>query len=287
MNNTAPDFFANFVEDDFDAIVTHESKSKFAKTVQHPCSQCGGTGLYKGVRIHQTQSKCFSCKGKGYFLTSQAERAKARVQRVGRQEAKKVVNISDFASANTAVYEFLKSSSSWSSFSRSLLESVTKFGGLTDNQLIAAKNALIKNTERNQARATAETTRPILSLESLFTLFNKASENGLKKPRLTIDGMTVSKAPASGVNAGSLYVTQNGQYAGKVTAEGQLRVINPFKSKEAGISEQLNALAADPLGFAMSYGRRTGNCCCCNKLLTRTDSIELGIGPICKDKWGL
>ncbi len=31
----------------------------------YPCGQCGGTGLYAGVRVHQEKSNCFACRGKG------------------------------------------------------------------------------------------------------------------------------------------------------------------------------------------------------------------------------
>jgi hypothetical protein len=50
---------------------------------------------------------------------------------------------------------------------------------------------------------------------------------------------------------------------------------------------QLLAIAADPLAAAVAHGKATGVCSCCSRELTNKVSIELGIGPICRAKWGL
>jgi hypothetical protein len=52
-------------------------------------------------------------------------------------------------------------------------------------------------------------------------------------------------------------------------------------------SASLIAIAADPRGAAIDYGRETGICACCGRTLTNKESIDLGIGPICLDRWGL
>jgi len=46
-------------------------------------------------------------------------------------------------------------------------------------------------------------------------------------------------------------------------------------------------VAADPLAAAIAHGKETGQCSCCGKTLTKQESIDLGIGPICRQKWGL
>lgn len=53
------------------------------------------------------------------------------------------------------------------------------------------------------------------------------------------------------------------------------------------VKETLIAAAADPLSAAIRYGRETGFCSCCGRELTNKQSIELGIGPICREKFGL
>lgn len=37
---------------------------------------------------------------------------------------------------------------------------------------------------------------------------------------------------------------------------------------------------------ASMFGKKTGHCCICSKLLTNPESVSAGIGPICKDKMG-
>lgn len=53
------------------------------------------------------------------------------------------------------------------------------------------------------------------------------------------------------------------------------------------VKETLVAAAGDPLTAAVRYGRETGSCSCCGKELTNKESIRLGIGPICREKFGL
>jgi len=52
-----------------------------------------------------------------------------------------------------------------------------------------------------------------------------------------------------------------------------------------GLAEGFIDAATDPLAAAIAYGRETGSCC--GRELTNKVSIDLGIGPICREKWGL
>ena len=71
------------------------------------------------------------------------------------------------------------------------------------------------------------------------------------------------------------------KYLGKVTP-------NRLDSRiPDSVKETLIAAAADPLTAAIRYGRETGSCSCCGKELTNKESIRLGIGPICREKFGL
>ena len=93
----------------------------------------------------------------------------------------------------------------------------------------------------------------------------------------------ISRAPDNGANAGALYVKVDGEYAGKVK-EGKWFGI---RTAPEGIINKLQEIAANPLESAVAYGRKTGNCACCGRELTRHDSIERGIGPICAERFGL
>ena len=47
------------------------------------------------------------------------------------------------------------------------------------------------------------------------------------------------------------------------------------------------AFAANPAAVGAAYGKRTGQCCfCCRHLETR-ESVAVGYGPICAEKFGL
>ena len=120
-----------------------------------------------------------------------------------------------------------------------------------------------------------------IDLSNVKKIFDKAHE-AIKSPKFRVDNMVLSRAPDSGVNAGAIYVKVDGEYAGKVTGGYWL----PCRAPE-GTFEKLQEVAKDPLGSAVAYGKRTGNCSACGRDLTNHGSIEKGIGPICAERWGL
>lgn len=56
---------------------------------------------------------------------------------------------------------------------------------------------------------------------------------------------------------------------------------------DSAILDEINLIAKDPLSAAQMFGQKTGNCSCCGRTLTVEESIRLGIGPICRAKFGL
>jgi DnaJ-class molecular chaperone len=84
----SPISFAD-LETSLDDIEVRVSTGKFAKTEKFPCGNCNGSGLYQRVRIHEEREHCFACNGKGYFLTSAADRAAARGKRILKKEDRK------------------------------------------------------------------------------------------------------------------------------------------------------------------------------------------------------
>jgi len=57
--------------------------------------------------------------------------------------------------------------------------------------------------------------------------------------------------------------------------------------KSEGAVTLLKMANEDPVEYARTYGRDTGNCCFCGRLLERQDSIDYGYGPICASRYGL
>jgi hypothetical protein len=75
---------------------------------------------------------------------------------------------------------------------------------------------------------------------------------------------------------------EDDQYLGKVQDGKFSRVRECDDATQAQVLE----VASDPHNAAIAYGQRTGNCAICSRELTNHASIDLGIGPICAEKYG-
>lgn len=272
--------FADLEANDLDAELEANTRS-VDNSEKFTCTMCAGTGHYRGVRVHQEKSHCFACKGKGYFKTSPYQRQKAKQRNAAKKaekEAAKVKKAELFMEEHTNLFCFMRENQ-WNNFFNSMLESVQQYGRLTEGQLNAAYNAMDKIQAK---QAQKENNRLVVDLTKLNEVFDNASQNGLKKPVLRIEGLVVSKAGESSRNAGFLYVKHEGEYAGKVSPEGKFFKV--YGTPEE-VEPKLIEFCKDPLEAAIRYGRETGNCACCGRELTDPKSIELGIGPICIENW--
>lgn len=245
------------------------------------CQKCGGTGFYRGIRVHQTRSECFACKGKGYFKTSPEARRKAQLKSQEKKQAKqqqKAVMANEYMSQHSELFEFMKANT-WNNFFVSMIDTVAQYGRLTDNQIAAAYRSMDK-IKANQVKKSEGSAK--VELTKINEVFDNASGNGLSKPKLRIADVVISKAPDHGRNAGFLYVKAGGEYAGKISPEGVF-----FKSNNTSesIVDDLKEFCQNPKEAAIKYGRKTGQCACCGRKLTNKVSIELGIGPICAENW--
>jgi hypothetical protein len=121
----------------------------------------------------------------------------------------------------------------------------------------------------------------------------QAAGRKLKHPRVTLDRegrlLRLSVAGAKSKYTGSIMVTdgrpfgQNVWY-GRIEPSGQFM---PSGKADAWVTDTLVAFAADPAGFAASYGHTTGSCCFCGLELSTTESTAVGYGPVCADNYGL
>lgn len=283
---------------EFDNMPTKaDNRQKF------PCGQCAGTGTYQGFRTQQTKSHCFACKGKGYFLT---DPRKLQDQAKARAKAKAQAT-TNFILANKETVLGLAAVASWNNFASQMLvqlgldvygeavdrrirdlEAGFNFKGgkpLTERQLAACEAMLAKLAARKAAKAAeAKASEVAVDLTAVRSMFDTAVGNGYKRPKYRAEGLAISLAPATGRNAGALYVVreEDDTYLGKIVGT----TFQPTREgKTAG--DTLLAIAADPRGAAIRYGQRTGTCSCCGRKLTNHTSIDAGIGPVCASKWGL
>lgn len=87
-------------------------------------------------------------------------------------------------------------------------------------------------------------------------------------------------------NADTLvWVVWKDTVCGKIS-DGQFHL---FASKIGPDAETVRARVmefnADPLAAAIRYGKLSGVCCSCGRDLTNDKSIDLGIGPVCREKF--
>ena len=177
---------------------------------------------------------------------------------------------------------------SWNDFASSLVQQYDRKRSLSDKQLDAAERMLAKIAATRAAKAARDEARthvPVERLSAIHLMFGRAMDGGQKRPVYRAAGLVLSLAPLSGRNSGSIYVkdAETGDYFGKIDEHLVYRAVHAAPEWAA---EALSRIARDPSTAAVEYGRETGRCSCCGRELTNPESIALGIGPICKDRWG-
>ena len=167
-------------------------------------------------------------------------------------------------------------------FTASLHASLTRWGTLTQNQIAA----WYRGQEKLKAVMAATNAKGgEADLSRIREMFDAATASGFKKPVYRAEGLKITLAPATGRNAGALYVVDIDfdAYQGKV--EGV--TFKAMREANADTLSRLQTIARNPMEAAVRYGRQTGRCSCCGRELTNKASIDAGIGPICAGKWGL
>lgn len=266
----------SFIDNLVEAPQDIETK-KVSTEKTYPCGQCAGTGQWSGGVNSYGNSKCRACKGKGYFKTDPRKLAKQRQARAD----KKARAIQQAQAANQAtglLADFAElRMAEWNSFATSLLEQHNSGKEWSEKQVLSAKNMVEKtriSRQKKQEQAVS------VDLSAISELFDKATQSGYKRPIYRAEGLIISKAPMTGVNAGALYVKDvDKQYLGKV-------INNKYIGNEVA-QEGLAKIAESPRDAAIRYGQKTGTCACCGRALSNKQSVDLGIGPICATKWGL
>ena len=114
-------------------------------------------------------------------------------------------------------------------------------------------------------------------------LVNKMYDAGAyraTKFQVRLPGMTLSTV-TKGANIGCVYVYENNNYVGKITATGDL--IGNASEDVLNLLEDAND---NLLQLAKIYGHQTGSCSICARTLSDPLSIQMGIGPVCAKRLG-
>lgn len=271
----------------------HESRAAAAgHRYEERCPSCRGSGRFVSYS-GRTVGDCFKCKGTGKltFKTSPDERAKAadaRERAADRKARELSEQVEIFTVEHADDFAWMTAKAGSFDFATSMLEALNKYGRLTERQLATVIRLRLADAERQAARKVEAEQRaanaPVVDAGRIEQAFATAQGNGVKRPRMTLDGFKISLAPATGRNAGALYVVRKAddQYLGKIMDGRFSRVRECDAATEAHVVRIIN----DPKGEAIAYGQRTGNCCICNRELTNHASIDAGIGPICAERFG-
>lgn len=121
----------------------------------------------------------------------------------------------------------------------------------------------------------------------------EACAKGIKKPMIRLkhnNGAEIRlKFMNAGKNAGGAWVTMNSDLMGQINDGGVFTWRGRGYSEEviAEVVELIQTSNENLVQALESYGRLTSKCGCCGLPLTNKKSIELGIGPICLNKYGL
>jgi hypothetical protein len=252
------------------------------------CDKCAGTGVWVS-RYGTHEGKCFACKGKGHFKTSPHARRKARDANAKRKVADAEANVALFAEEQPVAHKWLTENAGVKrngedNFAKSLLDGVRNYGSLTEKQLAAVYRIIADDAERAEAKQTK------IDMSDLLRRFGLAQEAGIKRPKVNTGDLLFSLAPATGRNAGHVYVKgeEDGfgdrPYLGKITPDGELY---PSRDASPEVIKRIAEIGADVVGSAKAHGAQHGNCCFCNRDLTTDESVSNGYGPICAGRYGL
>lgn len=125
-------------------------------------------------------------------------------------------------------------------------------------------------------------TKPPVVVTTLFANLANAVSKGILYPKIKLGRFEFALASKSSKNAGSIYVTMSKEYMAKLSPAGILEVLPAYTS----YTQELVDVLSDVTAAATAYGRKTGKCCICGRLLTAKESVAHSIGPICADKFG-
>lgn len=152
-------------------------------------------------------------------------------------------------------------------FAGSLLTAGKRYGALTDGQL----NAVMNNIEEGKTTSDAESALDL----SVLVKGYYAVPDGDTRLKVAI------RRP--GKNSrwfGWTFVDDGAAYGSRKTYGKQA----PEGTYAGSIQDQLRAIIADPMGAMIEYGKLTGTCGKCGRILEDEESVAAGIGPICARK---
>lgn len=255
------------------------------QVAQFNCDKCAGSGRFYSYSGRYV-GPCVKCRGKGKLKTDPAI---AAARRKAREDAKNAARAA-WLEAHPEVVAWINKQAGRFDFATSMSNAIAQYGALTDGQLAAVNRCIErdKTYEAEQAakRAARVEAAPVVAGEGfarMIAAFAAAKASGLKYPKFHVGPYVFKPASANSKNAGSIYITNGGTYLGKITDGKFIKIRDCSAEDEAEIIR----ICQDPFAAAVLHGKQTGKCACCGRELENEESVQLGIGPICRRKWGL
>lgn len=191
--------------------------------------------------------------------------------------------LDSFEAANPDIAAWWKDSNF--DFAVSLRNQVMCGKTLTERQMFAAKNCVAKFNASKVAAAQREEQAVEVNVSAVEQMLSNGKRT-LLNPKVRLLGandqtFVLSLAPAYGKNAGAIYVKSGDDYLGKIVGGKFVRAGACSMLQESDVV----AACSNPEKAAVAYGQRFGICSCCGRTLTNALSIELGIGPICRENF--
>lgn len=245
---------------------------------EEKCKDCRGTGTFVSW-AGRPVGPCFKCKGTGIrkFKTSPEARAKSR-EYEKRRKAKlldaAVEKANAFRKANPDIDAWLTKNAGNPDFDfpDQMARALIKYGDWTPKQRAAVDKCVARDVERAAKRAAEPGSG--LDLSNVISGMY-AVPGGDTRLKVRIDNVASSKW------AGWVFVKDGASYgAGKRYGSQK-----PGEQYRGDIVEELKAIAADPFEASKAYGKLVGRCGACGRKLEDEKSIEMGIGPICANKF--
>lgn len=139
-----------------------------------------------------------------------------------------------------------------------------------------------------------ESTNPQIKANlKILQLMRKANES-IKYPKIRLqEGYTLALAGSKSHYKGSINITDGMPYGsniwyGRINTNGTISYPRGISdSDKIKIEDELNNFSRDPANYANLYGKLTNSCMFCGLTLTNQQSIAVGYGPICAEKYGL
>lgn len=186
------------------------------------------------------------------------------------RDADSLAGAADWIEAHPAEHKWLVAESAdGNEFAESLLNGqygLIKRGLLSENQL----NAITRNLDKSSNDASSD-----LDISSLKGYY--AVPDGDTRLKLC-----VRQPGKKSRYHGSQFVDDGAEYGSRKTYGKQL----PGRKYQGGVQDELRAILADPKAAQVAYGKLTGTCGMCGRILEDEASVAAGIGPICAAKYG-